>query len=795
MSGSIQASTQKIGVVSEPVPDETQREESVESLARGVFQRISNGHWRSISEFQKETQSSVTGVLAKLNLSPRGDTHFVCLEQLRALSPNPPTSHLDLSPPPNCYREDDELSSLTDLSETPKARRSGNTTPTRDSRQNEGASFATHSELEESEVPFDPPTVSRTASWASLENGEPSDHEREPQSVSVTPTQILFENGVIDNEPEESEPSFEPQSSSLTCASFLNTEASVAAHSESEEEGGKEVDLFVLENMHSVSVAQLNGSYAGYVPDDYTMLSIEQDTYSENDMESFPLKAEQFFEFDSWVTLKLGRCAIKDFLLEEICKLNKKLIRVTLFNCLEIENPSFLRNCVELRELCLSWCRNLSPQWLAKIPEGTWPHLEILELANTPTTSEMLMDLPPLPLRRLDLSHCWWIDDPKAFVDLIKHPRLYWIRIEGAKVSEQAIEQLRTLRPGIQIIGMPIDHSIISSSKAVEEGKQAHEEIEPFILKRYMAEAYRLYTWNCFDNLIPYKNEIEGFYLIELQMRGLKLQVRLDTPEGWLEAEKTIQQHDRPNLSLMMDVLVPMLPKEGYFKNGVNGKRDCFRDLWEINCNLRLLNQICELNFSKKGLTEIPPSFWWLYFCRVGSLNFSENKIKKLPKEIVELISAEDQIDQKTTCQVLVKRAYHFLSRYPQLKVLNFSNNQIGSLNEVFPNGMLVTNELEVIDFSRNEIRDLPSIFGISPARIAPGIVIDLSRNLISHVKTLDDLGSSDPVKITLDLRDNEEYLEFNVPKEIPDNVDVKRGNTVEPSQKKSDATEEKKEE
>lgn len=649
--------------------NEHQRAKSVDTLALEALKgaKTVKERRRSFSlEIQNEMQSTLAGVLAKsprLRYSPRQETRSVCLEQLRALSPLPPTAHLAYAPPPIFQErsvsvtETVDLSSLTDLS-TPTERRSPSATPPRStSSQGDEESCAVHSELEDSvDVPI--------------------------RSVSATPTQIFFETHRTPIE------------------SF------------SEPEEIEDVDRFVLEQSDALFLAELNKCYEKYIPDDYETLDPFDD--EKEIMHPFSFESEKFVGVDSASTVKLGQCAVTDRLLETICHLHKMLVEVVLFHCLEIRNPHFLRNCSELRKLSLSWCRSLSPKWLAEISEGTWPHLETLELANTLTTGEMLKRLPPLQMKKLDLSHCWWIDS-SAIEDLTKHPRLAWVRIEGVNVSQEAIQKL--IKHGIQVNGNPQNClSIVSEPKMVTDNEEVPGDVALFFLKRFMAEVYQIYSWNTPSCLHRYKKEIKKFYELEFGMRDLVVpRFSNQLEKWWAECDWKLQLHDRPNLSKIMDVLVPMIPNEGYSK--VPGaSRDCFRDLWEIISNPRWLNKITELNFSKQGLTEIPPSFWRLIFCSVKKLNFSDNKIKKLPKEVDELISAEERLDDHTICSVLIKRTHHFLSRYPLLEHLDFSGNEIRSLQGIFSKGLLLAGSLKTIDLSNNSIEDINSLDDLESA-------------------------------------------------------------------------------
>lgn len=586
-------------------------------------------------------------------------------------------------------------------------------------------------------------------------------------------------------------------------------ERSIAIHSSTASPVGSESGSTTPVHIHnetypevepSVSLEELTEKYNRDIPDDYETLDPEiEDIYTENHMRPFQYEKEEIFSSNRWARLKFGRCGITDLLLRSICEKHKKLTEVFLFNCLGIKDPYYLRDCVELRELSLPWCASFSINWLSHIPEGTWPLLRILRLNYTLTTGEMLKGLPPLPeLVKLDLADCSWID-AGAVLDLLKHPKLRWVRIDEGIISEDQIRQLEKERKGLQIAVNSRDR-FVALEALNDENVMLYKEKTPFFLERFMLEHYPKKEPKPGKEAEPEKRpdfeqckyEIEECLRYELALRDLAVREPLDNLPACLRANKKLEEHDLPNLSIIMNVLVPILQKAGHLKELDIANMDCFQALLEIVRNPKMLNGIDELNFSSMKLTAIPPSFGRLIFCKVKKLILSNNLIEKLPRVDVEITSKLKKADDASSGRVQLKRIHNFLSNYPSLEVLNLSKNKISSVDEIFPDGMISSESLKKIRCSHNRILFLPREFGFSPYRAAKAVLIDLSNNCIDQVgqNIIDDLESAAPVKIKLNLRDNERLNKNYMPNVIPDNVTLELGQSI----KRLDEEEEKKE-
>ncbi len=541
-----------------------------------------------------------------------------------------------------------------------------------------------------------------------------------------------------------------------------------------------------------ITLNDLNEFYALYIPIDYADLdpAVEEN----HGMQVFRLSPDQIasmptsFEAES---ITFGRCAVNDPTLESICIRNRNLRRAILFNCLKLQDLSFLMQYPKLQEICLSWCTELSPNSFADMPEGIWPDLTTLQLANTPIIDETLNGMSVLPeLSSIDLSHCREISD-NGFLRLMRHPKLKQIKIEGANVSDEAIITLREFRPDIQIIGTAktgLEYYLtVSPAEVPEEITFESAEYYPF-LRRAMFEVYGIDSWTKLSELAEFAKGIEGFFEQELGARGLRPPLALNTPQGWFQAERMLQEHDGPNLSKIMDVLVPQLQKEDYFKKPatvedskkrLRGKTpfvqvDCFMALWEMTYYPRMLNKITRLDLSGIGLTEVPLSFARLYFSQLKELSIARNPLVRLPRDVLEVFPG--------------RKVQNFFSKYPSLERLDCSECHLVSLEGVFsflspangddePERVSILPNLQVADFSGNEIAFLPDVFGISPDRIAERLVINLQQNRITQVQqnAADDLESSSPVKFVIDLRNNV-ITTSHVPKPLPMNLSLLMG-------------------
>lgn len=538
-----------------------------------------------------------------------------------------------------------------------------------------------------------------------------------------------------------------------------------------------------------ITLNDLNEFYGPNIPIDYT--DLDPNVEEPHGMQVFRLSPDQLRSLATSLeaeSITFGRCAVNDPTLESICVRNRNLRRAVLFNCLKLEDLSFLMGYPKLQELCLSWCTELSPDSFANMPEKTWPDLTTLQLANTPITDGTLNAMCVLPeLSSIDVSYCREITD-NGFLRLMRHPKLKQIKIEGANLSDEAIKKMGEFRPDIQIIGTAKNgleyYLTVSPAEEPEEITFESAEYYPF-LRRAMFEIFGVDSWTKLSELTEYAKPIEQFFEQELRARGLRISQPLNTPQGWFQAERMLQEHDGPNLSKIMDVLVPQLQNEGYFKKPMTVEQarmraqgklafaqvDCFMALWEMTCYPRMLNKITSLDLSGLGLAEIPHSFARLYFSQLKELSLARNPLARLPRDTVE--------------QFPTRKVQNFLSKYPSLERLDVSECDLVSFDGVFsfvsptsdedePELVSILPNLKVADFHGNKIVDLPTAWGISSDRIAPKLVVNLQNNRVTQVQqdSAADLGSASPVGIVLDLRNN--VITVNhVPNPLPLNLSI----------------------
>jgi Leucine-rich repeat (LRR) protein len=379
-----------------------------------------------------------------------------------------------------------------------------------------------------------------------------------------------------------------------------------------------------------------------------------------------------------------------------------------------------------------------------------------LSLSSTTLSASSFLSLPlSSSMSSIDLSKCEWVNDA-VVLSLCRYPQLKEIHMDEAQVSPDTLEILREERPGIRIV---------SPSK---KGSRSIAPHYPF-LRRVIYEYVKVKDqvtgkrkgvtdWHSLAELADYNDSIEQFYKQELNARGLFC----SASQSWAEREQLLKEHDRLNLNCIMQKLVPVLKKAGYFQKSTSlqdqGSKikdpelDCFEVLWQMILVPRMLNTITELDLSNLGLTEIPLSFSRLYFSQLRSLSFAGNPIYKIPFSISE--------------EFLSRKVEGFFSKYPSLESISFSNCRLSSIEGIF--SFLPTSEeadrisvlpnLRRADFSFNQIESLPKRFGIDPDREAKDLLIILRNNQISEVSadTLDDLTSASPVLIKLDLAGNQ---------------------------------------
>ncbi|MBX7067690.1 MAG: hypothetical protein K1X28_10720 [Parachlamydiales bacterium] len=524
-------------------------------------------------------------------------------------------------------------------------------------------------------------------------------------------------------------------------------------------------EAFVVNKGKPVTLEDLNDIFGAYIPQ--VRRDLDPDVEEHYAMHPFHLEQEQLdgiAKTEKRCNLTFGRCGITDPMLEFLVRRNPNLVEVVLFDCANLEYPSFLAECLELEELCLSWCSKMKFGWFTELSKNqkAWAKLESLELANTDVTDSDLMDLRPLPsLTFIDLSHCKKLTD-EGFLALFKQFKLVQIRIDGTNISEDAIAKMKSARPGLEIVRSTEASVLYIETPAVEETVViTHQSAEfyPF-LRKYMFEVHGIDTWSHLSELEKYADGIQKYFRQELEKRQIVLFANLSTPEGWFLAERAIQEKDGPNLDRIMKRLVPILRSQGYFKAPVTpqGKMadvelDCYVAFWEITVYPNMLNRIYDLNLSNAGITEIPHCFSF-FFPRLRTLNLSGNPLKRLPEDYIDAFPR--------------RCVQSFFSRFPALEKLDCSNCDLTLVPEGFFTSLTSTEgetvpiltHLKEVDFSRNRIERLPDHFGISKEREAAAITMNFVKNDITyiHQKALDDLGDSDPIKVTVDLRDNVIY-------------------------------------
>lgn len=330
----------------------------------------------------------------------------------------------------------------------------------------------------------------------------------------------------------------------------------------------------------------------------------------------------------------------------------------------------------------------------------------------------------------------------------------------------------------------------------------------------------RTKEWKSLSELDCYKSAIAEFYEQEFRLREIFVDFSLKEHKGWMKAEKRLVEYDRPHLSVFMKHLKEALqnpecldpdckdlPEEELVKKASELPEDCFEALWEMILEPRILRKLKILRLDEIDfLKEIPVGFSLLSFSRLKELSFARHPIERLPKKIrVEF----QWIDGK---RQPIGKPRHFFDGCSVLEVLDFSGcelseqalyhlfsfsfffgecrEEIVEEGDVFVEKTVEVREympalkwLKKIDLSNNCFTGFPLVFKIHPDRFEKSLVIDMTNNgaLQTIPKSLlPDLCSSEPIQITLDVRNNhilESFIEKNdIQNQVPANVHLAYG-------------------
>lgn len=298
-----------------------------------------------------------------------------------------------------------------------------------------------------------------------------------------------------------------------------------------------------------------------------------------------------------------------------------------------------------------------------------------------------------------------------------------------------------------------------------------------FFLRSFTQATRGVTSWSSLVELSECQEEVRRFYIQELQFRGLPVEnASLDQAA---QVESELQGHDRPNLSLLMDKILPPLCDRGHiyvpvtmddFKRGGNKQIsvDCFNLMWRITYCPSLLNRMVKLDFSGIGLKEIPLSFSRLCFPNLKKLSFANNPLKKLPQAFFEKVPRS--------------KILYFLMNYPKLESLDLSDCELTSIEGVFSfseERISVIAPIREVDFRGNGIVSFPKEFDISNRHGAPEVTLRFSafvrKKPLVDPECLKTLAESAPVKIIFDLTEAM-IVDADLPSSCPPNVTFKIG-------------------
>lgn len=210
--------------------------------------------------------------------------------------------------------------------------------------------------------------------------------------------------------------------------------------------------------------------------------------------------------------------------------------------------------------------------------------------------------------------------------------------------------------------------------------------------------------WEQLEDLLPFGLQISEYLLSELEDRRIDHHVSANNIESWIEACAIIQKHDEPDLSKLMNRLLPHLRDKGYVREQNPSTWDV---MWLVQTNRKVADSFLRLDFEGLELRAFPPCFRDLCFPFVEYLSCANNQFEVIPKLLLDLT--------------------------PGVKTLIFRNNKI----KKYPSTIFLHLEsLSRFNLARNAITQMPDELGIGGEGFLPKYVqIDLSFN---HIQTVD---------------------------------------------------------
>jgi Leucine-rich repeat (LRR) protein len=451
-----------------------------------------------------------------------------------------------------------------------------------------------------------------------------------------------------------------------------------------------------------VTVENINKIYEDLVPEDMNARlpyeEIHWFNFSEDQLAALPVSAAR--------KLIIGRCNISDEQLKMIVDKIPGLEELVLFHNPNIKSLDFLSQCANLQHLCVSRCKGLSVDCFEKLSEGSCPNIHWLNFSYTRVGNKTLRALPIYEdLVEVDLSHCLEIDSEALFILIEKQPNLASIIVEGANVTQKAIDGAMGMvkEHNDQIIRLGADHPSLHGKKSRPAlsitGNPAEARIKKQEskywpnLERYAKLYLGVNEWKLLAELNTFKGIIGAFYSCELKARGIELKfIDLSTHGGWLRAERAIQEHDEPNLAIFMKAIIKQIRDIypcGRLYNIENWREgdafEAFALISSADCR-EALKTITELDLSYQNLTEIPKILYGFPLTQLKELILAGNPIKEMPHDYpVPEIKVIYTDNQPPKCIVSGKRLKNFwVASFPSLQRLDLSGCLISHIGNVF---------------------------------------------------------------------------------------------------------------
>lgn len=451
-----------------------------------------------------------------------------------------------------------------------------------------------------------------------------------------------------------------------------------------------------------VTVEIINEIYAGLVPEDMNAKlpyeEIHWFNFTNDQLEALPVSSAR--------KLIIGRCNISDEQLKMIVAKTPDLEELVLFHLPNIKSLDCLSQCSKLQYLCVSRCKELSGDCFESLSAGSYPNVHWLNFSYTRLGNKELRALPTFEnLTEVDLSHCLEIDSEALFILIEKQPKLASIIVEGANVTQNAIDGAMAMvrEHNDQIIRLGADHpslngktsrpplSITGTPKEARVKKQESKYWPN--LERYAKLYLGVDEWKLLAKLDAFKEVIAAFYSCELKARGIELKFTdLTTHGGWLRAERAIQEHDGPNLAIFMKAIIRQIrdryPCGRLYNVDAWREGDAFEAFALISspdCR-ETLKTIPELDLSYQNLTEIPRILYGFAMTQLKELILAGNPIKEMPHDYsvpeIKVIYNENKPPKYVASGTRLKNFW--TASFPSLKRLDLSGCLISSIGNVF---------------------------------------------------------------------------------------------------------------